>query len=179
MDVTISKIRPARLPDLLKLIRELARFERLEDEVEATVASLRKSFFGRPPAAGALVAERRGELIGYAIYFFTFSSFVGRPGIWLEDLYVRPQFRRRGLGRRLIEAIARIGVKRNCGRYEWTALNWNRTALGFYRTLGARVMDEWVLLRLDASGLRRLAAGPPDSKTTPPARRRQASAGEP
>ncbi len=180
MDVTISKIRPARVPELLKLIRELAKFERLEDEVEATVASLRKSFFGRPPAAGALVAERRGELIGYAIYFFTFSSFVGRPGIWLEDLYVRPQFRRRKLGRRLIEAVARIGAKRNCGRFEWTALNWNRKALGFYRGLGARVMDEWVLLRLDASGLRRLAAGPLKSEATPPARRRrQASAGGP
>jgi GNAT superfamily N-acetyltransferase len=159
MRATITPITPARVPELLTMIRELARFERLEHEVEATGTSLRKSFFGSRPAAGALVADCDGELAGYAIYFFTFSSFVGRPGIWLEDLYVRPQFRRQGLGRRMIEAVARVGANRNCGRFEWTALNWNRKALKFYRRLGARAMDEWVLLRLDAGGLRRLANG--------------------
>jgi len=159
MIANITKISPARVPELLTLIRELARFERLEHEVESTAALLRKSFFGKRPAAGALLADHRGEAIGYAIYFFTFSSFVGRPGIWLEDLYVRPGFRGRGLGKRLIETVARIGTKRNCGRFEWTALNWNQKALDFYGGLGARAMDEWVLLRLDACGLRRLAGG--------------------
>jgi len=153
----ITKITPERVPELLKLIKELARFERLADEVEATVPVLRESFFGPQPAAGALLADCEGKLAGYAIYFYTFSSFIGRRGIWLEDVYVRPKFRRQGLGRGLIEAVARIGAERNCGRFEWTALNWNKRALDFYDRLGARVMDEWVLLRLNAAGLRRLA----------------------
>ena len=157
MDSAITKVTPEELPALLEMIRELARFEKLEEEVQATVEALRESFFGRQPAAGALLARFGGELAGYAIYFFTFSSFVGRPGIWLEDVYVRPAFRRHGLGRALIEAVARIGVEHNCGRYEWTALNWNRHALDFYQRLGARQMDEWILLRLNSEGLRRLA----------------------
>jgi GNAT superfamily N-acetyltransferase len=161
VDAVITKITPAGIPELLKLIRELAKFGHLEHEMEATVESLRDSLFGPQPVAGALLADCDGKLVGYAIYFFTFSSFVGRRGIWLEDVYVRPQFRRRGLGRRLIEAVARIGAERNCGRFEWTALNWNRKALDFYRGLGAQTMEDWVLLRLNASELRRLAGSPP------------------
>ena len=158
MKITIARITRAKIQDLLKLIRELAKFERLEREVEATVDSLQSSFFGRKPAAGALLVHCDGELAGYAIYFFTFSSFIGRPGLWLEDLYVRPQFRRQGLGRHLIEAVAKVGAERNCGRFEWLALNWNRKALDFYSRLGAKVMDEWVLLRVNAKGLRRMGA---------------------
>ena len=158
MDFKIAELTPAQIPELLELIRELARFERLEHEVEATVASLRRALVGAKPAAGALLARCDGKAIGYAIYFSTFSSFVGRPGLWLEDLYVRPQFRQRGIGRQLIEAVARIAARRNCGRFEWTALNWNENALAFYRRLGAKALDEWVLIRLDSRGLRRLAA---------------------
>jgi len=160
---TINPVTPAEVPALLELIRELARFERLEHEVEATVESLQNSLFGPQPAAGALLGRTGGELAGYAIYFFTFSSFIGRPGLWLEDVYVRPPFRRRGLGRRLIEAVARIGAERGCGRFEWTALNWNQNAREFYRGLGARVMDEWILLRLNSAGMRRLASGTRES----------------
>jgi GNAT superfamily N-acetyltransferase len=156
MEFTISTVTPDELPGLLELIRELARFERLEQEVEATVDSLAKAFFGSPPAAGALLARHGDELAGYAIYFFTFSSFVGRRGIWLEDVYVRPQFRQQGLGRTLIESVARVGVEHGCGRYEWTALNWNKNALEFYEKLGAKVLDEWLILRLSAEGLQRL-----------------------
>jgi GNAT superfamily N-acetyltransferase len=158
MEKSINEITHAEVPALLELILELARFERLEHEVEATVESLRDALFGSQPAAGALLARSGGELAGYALYFFTFSSFVGRPGIWLEDLYVRPPLRHKGIGQALIQAVARIGAERDCGRFEWTALKWNASALEFYRNLGARVMDEWVLLRMDNAGLRGLAA---------------------
>jgi GNAT superfamily N-acetyltransferase len=159
MDAVIAPVTPADVPALLELIRELARFEHLEHEVQATVESLNDSLFTPRPVAGALLARCDGQLAGYAIYFFTFSSFVGRAGLWLEDVYVRPEFRRHGLGRGLMEAVARIGAERNCGRFEWTALNWNEKALEFYRRLGARKMDEWVLLRMNSEELRRLASG--------------------
>lgn len=157
MDFTIKPIDPPDVPDLLELIRELARFEKLEHEVQATPQSLRAAFFGSPPAAGALLGYADGQLAAYAIYFFTFSSFLARRGIWLEDLYVRPKFRKQGLGIGLMKAVALIGKEQNCGRYEWTALNWNRNALDFYRGLGARTLEEWVLLRLNADGLEQLA----------------------
>jgi GNAT superfamily N-acetyltransferase len=157
---SIQPLAPPQIPILLELIRELARFERLEHEVQATPESLHESFFGPQPAAGALLGLRDGAPAGYAIYFFTFSSFVGRRGIWLDDVYVRPQFRSQGMGRGLIDAVARIGVENNCGRFEWSALDWNEHALNFYRRLGARTLDDWVLLRTDAAGLRRIAEGP-------------------
>lgn len=155
---SITPLQPNEIPVLLELIVELARFERLEHEAKATADSLREAFFGPKPAAGALLAWNGGQPAGYAIYFFTFSSFVGRRGIWLEDVYVRPAFRQQGLGKAMIKAVAKVGLERNCGRFEWTALNWNKPALDFYNRLGARTMDEWVLLRLDAEGLRRVAA---------------------
>jgi GNAT superfamily N-acetyltransferase len=155
---SIRPVTSAEVPLLLDLIRELARFEKLEHEVEATADQLAEAFFGSQPVAGALLAYANAEVAGYAIYYFTFSSFVGRAGIWLEDLYVRPAFRRQGLGRRLIEAVAQVGVARGCGRYEWTALKWNKNALDFYRSLGAQSMDEWVLLRLSREGLARVAS---------------------
>ena len=157
MVFTISDIKPSEVPALLVLICELAKFERLEQEVEATVESLDKALFGDPPAVRALLARYNGEAVGYALYFFTFSSFVGRAGLWLDDVYVKPAFRQQGLGKKLIEEVARIGAERNCGRFEWTALNWNKTALDFYTRLGAQVMEDWVLLRLNSTGLRRLA----------------------
>jgi GNAT superfamily N-acetyltransferase len=157
MKFSINQITRDEVPGLLALIRELARFEKLEHELEATVESLTESLFGPKPVAGALVGRADGEMVGYALYFFTFSSFIGRPGIWLEDLYVRPAFRRQGLGRAMIEAVARIGAERHCGRFEWTALNWNKNALDFYKKLGAQMMDEWVLVRMNSEGLRRIA----------------------
>ena len=158
MEFSIGEICRDEVPELLGLIRELAQFEKLEHEVEATAESLTESLFGPKPVAGALIGRVGGELAGYALYFFTFSSFIGRPGIWLEDLFVRPAFRRQGLGRAMIEAVARVGAERNCGRFEWTALNWNKNALEFYRKLGAKMMDEWVLVRLNSEGLQRVAA---------------------
>jgi GNAT superfamily N-acetyltransferase len=156
MDMAIAPVTPAEVPALLELIRELAQFEHLEHELTATVESLNKSFFGPESAAGALLARCDGATAGYAIYFFTFSSFLGRRGIWLEDVYVKPAFRKQGLGRKLIEAVARIGVERGCGRFEWTALDWNEPALNFYRGLGATERKEWVLIRMDPEGLQKL-----------------------
>ena len=156
--ITIAPVTRAEVPALLELIRELATFERLEHEVQATAECLENSLFGPQPAAGALFARCDGDFAGYAIYFFTFSSFIGRAGIWLEDVYVRPQFRKRGAGRKLIEAVAQIGAERNCGRFEWTALNWNERALDFYDKLGARKMDERILLRMNADELMRLGS---------------------
>src|SRR5215510_14556353 len=158
MNSDITPLTPAEIPTLLELILELARFEKLQHEVEATVESLHDAFFAKEPSAGALLARSGGAPAGYAIYFFTFSSFVGRRGVWLEDVYVRPAFRQKGLGGALIQAVAEIGAAKDCGRFEWTALNWNKPALDFYARLGARTMDEWVLLRMDAEGLRSVAA---------------------
>lgn len=155
---TITPLSRNEVPELLELIGELARFEKLEQELQATVGVLENSFFGPQPAAGAFLARCEGKLAGYAIYFFTFSSFIGRAGIWLEDLYVRPEFRKRGLGLDLIQAVARVGVERNCGRYEWTALDWNERALNFYDKLGAKRMSEWILLRMNSDQMRKLAA---------------------
>ena len=156
--ITITPVMRAEVPALLELIRELARFEKLEHAVEATVDVLENSLFSPQPPAAALLARCDGQVAGYAIYFFTFSSFIGRAGIWLEDVYVRPEFRKRGLGRGLIEAVAKIGVERNCGRFEWTALNWNEGALNFYRDLGAEELNEWVLLRMNSAQLLQLGA---------------------
>jgi GNAT superfamily N-acetyltransferase len=154
MDITLSPVAPAEIPVLMELIRELARFEKLEHEFTATAESLHAALFRSQPAAGALLARVDGEPAGYVIYFPTFSSFTGRAGVWLDDLYVRPPFRKRGLGRRLIEAVARMAAERGCARFEWLALDWNERALEFYRGLGARTLDEWVLLRINPAELR-------------------------
>ena len=129
MDFSIKPARREDLAELLEQIRELAQFEKLEHEVRATVESLSEAFFGSAPSAGALLARNGAEPAGYAIYFFTFSSFVGRPGIWLEDLYVRPQYRQNGLGRKLIEAVAQVGVDPSSG----AANARRRIALGISR----------------------------------------------
>lgn len=161
-------IRPAvekDLPDLLAMIRELAAFENLEDQLEVTAASLRDALFGKHPVAAALLAVEQGITVGYAVYFFTYSTFVGKPGIFLEDVYVRPDWRRRGLGRALLEAVARIGAARGCGRYEWIALRWNQNALRFYHDLGAREMDEWMVLRMNEHRLQTLAKGSTEKRS--------------
>jgi GNAT superfamily N-acetyltransferase len=158
MDFKITLVKTSEVRELLKLIRELAKFEKLEHEAVATVAAMRHALFGPRPVAGALLARSGGRAVGYALYFTTFSSFTGRPGLWLDDLYVSPEFRRCGIGRALIQAVAGVAAKRKCGRFEWIALDWNKRALDFYKSLGAKTLDEWVLIRMDAQGLRRLAA---------------------
>ncbi|HEY2181225.1 MAG TPA: GNAT family N-acetyltransferase [Solirubrobacteraceae bacterium] len=142
---------------LLELFAALADYEQLRDELRADRDSLREALFGERPAASALLAERGGETAGYALFFPTFSSFRVSRGIWLEDLFVLPEHRKAGVGRALLSAVA-ARVPGADGRLEWAALDWNELALGFYRGLGARLMDGWTSLRLDGAELARLAA---------------------
>ena len=153
----ITRISPRDLPELLRAIRELARFERLEHEVETTVSSLRRALFSPNPFANALVARCDGKIVAYAVYFFTFSTFTGRPGIWLDDLYVRPGFRGHGLGKAFMKALAGIAARKGCGRFEWAVLDWNKKARNFYRKLGAKTMNDWLIVRLDRRALRSVA----------------------
>jgi GNAT superfamily N-acetyltransferase len=153
-------IRPARPEDaelLVNLVRELAVYEKLEQHARATPDDFRRHLFGPRPAAEAAVAEVEGEPIGFALWFSTFSTFRGQPGLYLEDIFVKPGFRGRGIGKGLLAAVARRAVERGCGRLEWSVLDWNAPAIGFYRSLGARPMDEWTVYRIDDEPLRRLA----------------------
>ncbi|MEX1096627.1 MAG: GNAT family N-acetyltransferase [Planctomycetales bacterium] len=149
---------PADVPVVLALIRELAEYERLPHEVAATEESLRETLFGARPSAEALLAEADGEVAGFAVFFHNYSTFVGRPGLYLEDLYVRPQFRRRGIGRAFFRALARLAVERGGGRLEWSVLDWNEPAIAFYRSLGATPMSDWTVQRLAGTALEALAA---------------------
>jgi GNAT superfamily N-acetyltransferase len=153
-------IRPATqadVPLVLRFIRELADFERLLHEVVATEERLRETLFGARPAAEVVIAEEDGEPLGFALFFHNYSTFLAQPGIYLEDLYVRPEARGRGTGRALLAHLARLARERGCGRLEWWVLDWNESALRFYRSLGARGMDEWTVHRLTGPDLDRLA----------------------
>jgi GNAT superfamily N-acetyltransferase len=143
---------------ILQLIRGLAEYERLAHQMEATVGQIRRHGFGRRRYFEALICRRGRTAIGFALYFFTFSTFVGRPTLYLEDLFVLPEERGRGAGKALLSALARIAVRRGCGRLEWAVLDWNEKAFRFYRRLGAKPAKQWVLTRLSGKPLRRLAA---------------------
>ena len=144
---------------ILDLIRELARFERLSHEVTADMPALRRHLFGNRPAAEVLVADVDGTPAGFALFFPTFSTFLGKPGLYLEDLFIRPAYRGRGIGRAVLAHLARLAFERGCGRLEWAVLNWNDPAITFYRGLGARPMGDWTVFRLDGEGLEALATG--------------------
>lgn len=166
------RISPATRDDaelILDLVRELAEYEKLSHEVVATADDVRASLFGERPAAEALIARQGEQPVGFAIFFHNYSTFLARPGIHLEDLFVRPAARGRGVGRALLVEVARIARDRNCGRLEWSVLDWNAPALAFYERIGARVMAEWQLHRLTGESLAELAAS---ATSAPPARRR-------
>jgi len=139
------------------LIQGLAEYERLQDEMEATEDDVREALFGDWPAAEAVLAYAGAEVVGYAMFYHTFSTLLGKRGLYLEDLFVVPAFRKRGVGRRLLSAVARIAVERRCGRLEWSVLKWNESAIRFYESLGAVPMGEWIVYRLAGDALARAA----------------------
>jgi GNAT superfamily N-acetyltransferase len=153
-------IRPARpedIPAIHRLVRELAEYERSADQVVATEEDLARSLFGDRPAVFAHVAEHGGAVAGFALWFLSYSTWTGRHGIYLEDLYVAPELRRHGYGKALLAELARICVERGYGRLEWAVLDWNTPAIGFYRAAGAAAMDDWTVHRLAGQALARLA----------------------
>lgn len=153
-------IRPARESDVgvvLRMIRALAEFERLSHLVVATEADLAATLFGGAPAAEVLVACDGATPAGFALYFYNYSTFLGRRGLWLEDLWVEPAHRRRGCAQSLLRALAGIAVERNCGRFEWAVLDWNHAAIDFYRSLGATVLPDWRIVRVVGPELDALA----------------------
>ncbi len=153
-------VRPAGEADLdtiIALVRGLADYEREPDAVQLDRDEFARHLFGPRPYAEVLLAEEEsGEVAGFALFFHNFSTWTGKPGIWLEDLFVRPEQRGRGHGKALLAEIARLAVRRGCGRVEWSVLDWNEPSIGFYRALGARAMDEWTTYRLDGEALQRL-----------------------
>lgn len=157
--VTIRDARPDDVDDLLRLIHELAAYEREPDAVTASADHVREALFPveASPAAYGLVAEREGRVVGMAVWFTSFSTWTGRPGIWLEDLFVEPEQRGLGVGRRLLGRLAEICVEREWTRLEWAVLNWNEPSIEFYRAQGARAQDEWTTYRLDGDALHRMA----------------------
>ncbi len=147
----------ADIPALFRLIKELAEYENLQQEVAATEQGLERALFGESSTAEALIATAGGEAVGYALFFQNFSTFLGRPGLYLEDLFVIPSHRGRGIGRSLLARVARIAVERRSGRLEWAVLDWNQKAIGFYERLGAKAMSEWTIYRISGEALTKLA----------------------
>ena len=146
------------VPLILSLIKELAEYERLSHVVVATEAALRDSLFGERPVAEVLIGRYGKEPAGFALFFHNFSTFLGKPGIYLEDLYVRPEFRSAGIGRALLIHLARLARARDCGRLEWSVLDWNEPAIGFYRSIGASPVSGWTVYRVTGEALDELAA---------------------
>ena len=147
----------ADVPLILRFIRELAEYERLAHQVVATEELLRATLFGNPRFAEVLIGEDDGEPFGFALFFHNYSTFLARAGVYLEDLYVRPELRGKGYGRALLARLAAIALERNCGRVEWAVLNWNEPAIRFYRSLGALPMDQWTVYRITGDALEKLA----------------------
>ncbi|MDR1908668.1 MAG: GNAT family N-acetyltransferase [Spirochaetaceae bacterium] len=157
-EALIREAREGDIPLILELIRALADYEHLLDRVEATEEGLRRCLF-QEHFAEALIAEWEGAPAGFALFFHTFSTFVGKPGIYIEDIFVKPEFRGRGLGKALFVRIGGIAAERGCGRLEWACLNWNEPAIRFYRSRGGAALDEWTTFRMSGEGLARLGEG--------------------
>ena len=155
---TLRAAEPRDVPAIVGLIRELAVFEQLEHLMQATPETLQPHLFGTQPVAEALVAEVGGTVVAFALFFRNFSTFLARPGLYLEDLYVQPAHRGAGIGHALLQRLAQLAVERGCGRFEWSVLDWNVNAIGFYQRMGATVMPDWRICRVTGDALRTLAA---------------------
>ncbi len=158
MTLTIRPAVPADIDTIHAFVLALADYEDLRHEVRADRATLERHVFGPRPMAEVLIAETQGEAIGFALFFHNFSSFEGRPGLYLEDLFVRPEARGAGAGRALLVRLAQLAVERDCARLEWSVLDWNAPAIAFYHSIGAKPMDEWIVQRVDGDALGALAA---------------------
>jgi len=169
MATTIRTATPADLPQILTFIRALAAYEREPDAVTATEADLLRYGFGPNPFFSCLIAEQDGQPAGFALYFFNYSTWVGRPGLYLEDLFVQPEFRGRGIGKALLRQVATIAREKDCPRLQWEVLDWNTPAIDFYRAMGAEFLDEWRNVRVSGEALARLAAIAPPAADSPPA----------
>lgn len=148
---------PADVPTIVSLIRALAEYEKLAHEVELDEARLREHLFGPRPFAEVLIADEAGRSVGFALFFHNYSTFLGRPGIYLEDLFVLPEYRGKGLGKALLAALAKLAVERECGRLEWAVLDWNEPSIRFYESLGAVAKKEWIIYRTTGESLAKLA----------------------
>lgn len=157
--LSITPATAADVPTILHLIRALADYEKLSHEVVATEASLQAALFGSTPGAECLIARAEGAAVGFVLYFHNFSTFLSRRGLYLEDLFVEPAHRGKGYGKALLRQLAQIAVARGCGRLEWSVLDWNAPAIGFYESLGARLMQEWRIFRLTGDALQTFATG--------------------
>lgn len=157
----IEPARPHHAAVLLSLVRDLARYEKLEHQVVATEQELREELGASRPVIEALIAWEGSDAVGFALYFHNFSTFLGRRGLYLEDLYVVPRARRHGVGRALIVRLASIAVERGCGRFEWAVLDWNQHAIDFYRSIGAELLNDWRICRVTGEALSRLGNGTP------------------
>lgn len=155
----IRSATPDDVPAIVSLIRALAEYEKLTHEVVLEAEKLREHLFGARPYAEVLLAEEAGDIVGFALYFHNYSTFLGKPGIYLEDLFVKPEARGFGYGKALLSALARLALERGCGRLEWAVLDWNEPAIQFYQSLGARAMDEWTVYRVTGPALEQLATG--------------------
>ena len=158
MSVRIEPAGPADVPMILQLIRELAQFEHLLDQVTATEEQLRETLFGPRPGAEVIMARIGDEVAGFALFFHNYSTFLTKPGLYLEDLYVRQKFRGQGCGEQLLRHLASIAIARGCGRLEWSVLDWNQRAIDFYKALGAVPMHEWTIYRVTGEALARLGS---------------------
>ena len=160
MTVTIRAAVESDAPTIFQFIRELAIYENAEHEVKASVETIAQSLFGPQSVTAALICERDGEAIGFAVYFFTYSTWLGKNGLYLEDLYVTPKARGSGAGKALLKRLAQLAVEKACGRFEWSVLDWNEPAINVYRAIGAEPLDEWIRYRLSGEALARFAATP-------------------
>lgn len=153
MSITIRGARPADVPVILRFIQGLAEYEKLADACVATEAALAATLFGERPSAEVLLAFWAGTPVGFALFFHNYSTFLAKPGIYLEDLFVEPEYRGKGLGKALLQELARLALERDCGRLEWSVLDWNEPSINFYKSLGAVPLEEWTIYRVTGDAL--------------------------